>query len=133
MLQGQLPASHWHPTAVQSPAISTAHHSLAPASPDVQYANGSDVTLQRIHAAANEDIEMQVTRLRIAWIVWHSLIAYNLDIKDAFPQKSWFLVLDTNILIHHLEVIQWFCNDVEALQLPLLIIIPSVLISELDG
>jgi len=43
------------------------------------------------------------------------------------------LVLDTNILLHYFEMLQQFIADVEALSLPLMVIIPGIVIHELDG
>jgi hypothetical protein len=42
------------------------------------------------------------------------------------------VVLDTNVLLSHLIVIQRFVADIEKLEWPSLIIIPHVVISELD-
>ncbi|KZT74322.1 hypothetical protein DAEQUDRAFT_720487 [Daedalea quercina L-15889] len=70
----------------------------------------NDDTLQRIYSAANEDVEM----------------------KDAFIPDL-YLVLDTNVLIDYLDVIKRFNEDIERLCLPITIIIPNVLLSELDG
>jgi len=43
------------------------------------------------------------------------------------------LVLDTNILLDFLDVIQAFVTEVEEQGLPVLLIIPGVVIYELDG
>jgi hypothetical protein len=43
------------------------------------------------------------------------------------------LVLDTNILLHHLETIEQFIADVESLSLPVMVVIPGIVICELDG
>lgn len=43
-----------------------------------------------------------------------------------------YLVLDTNILIHFLDTIQQFVADAEALNLPVIVLIPGVVVSELD-
>ncbi|KZT12517.1 uncharacterized protein LAESUDRAFT_718778 [Laetiporus sulphureus 93-53] len=53
--------------------------------------------------------------------------------EDAFLIQRLFLVLDTNVLIDYIDIVRRFDEDVEALQLPLTIIIPSVMLSELDG
>lgn len=44
-----------------------------------------------------------------------------------------FLVLDTNVLLHNFDVIKQFTADIENLNAPLLIIIPSAVLSELDA
>ncbi len=44
-----------------------------------------------------------------------------------------YLVLDTNVLIDHLNVLRWFSEDIEAMDLPMKIIVPRVVLSELDG
>ena len=52
--------------------------------------------------------------------------------QDAFIPEL-YLVLDTNVLIDYLDVIKRFNEDIERLSLPITIIIPNVLLSELDG
>ena len=42
-------------------------------------------------------------------------------------------VFDTNTLIDHLETVRDFSADIERLGIPMKIIIPSVVLSELDG
>ncbi|EMD40784.1 hypothetical protein CERSUDRAFT_80438 [Gelatoporia subvermispora B] len=74
-----------------------------------QSLNGDDAT-QRIYEAAN-DVEMQ----------------------DAFPTQSNYLIIDTNVLIDQLDVIKKFSKDLEELAAQVLILIPSVVVSELDG
>lgn len=54
-------------------------------------------------------------------------------LQDAYLDAALYVVLDTNVLIDHLSVIQSFVRDVETLALPVKIIIPNVLLSELDG
>lgn len=44
-----------------------------------------------------------------------------------------YLVFDTNALIDHLETFRDFSQDIERLRIDLKIIIPSVVLSELDG
>ncbi|KAG6831133.1 hypothetical protein H0H92_012558 [Tricholoma furcatifolium] len=68
-------------------------------------------TLQRIDRLANEDVEMQAP----------------------VSESSTFLVLDTNILLHHFDAITQFVEDAERLSVPVLIVIPGVVIYELDG
>lgn len=44
-------------------------------------------------------------------------------------------MLDTNVLIHNLNLIRAFCEDLDTIPLPwsMKIIVPSVVLSELDG
>ena len=44
-----------------------------------------------------------------------------------------YLVVDTNALIDHLETLRDFSSDIERLGIQMKIIIPSVVLSELDG
>ena len=44
-----------------------------------------------------------------------------------------YIVLDTNILLHHFDVVVQFVSDIERQALPITIIIPGVVIYELDG
>jgi len=105
--QGQSSTNMYRPTgATLSPG---AEYNPVNFSPNVN-ASGNDDTLQRIYSAANEDVEM----------------------KDDFF-AALYLVLDTNVLIDHLDVIKRFNDDIERLRMPITIIIPSVLLSELDG
>ncbi|KAG0709744.1 PIN domain-containing protein [Suillus ampliporus] len=68
-------------------------------------------TLQRIEEFSNEDVEMQAPLLEELIVV----------------------VLDTNILLDYLDVIQAFVAEVEEQGLPVMVIIPGVVIYELDG
>ncbi|KAI0068791.1 hypothetical protein BV25DRAFT_1910536 [Artomyces pyxidatus] len=70
-----------------------------------------DSALRRLDEVANEDVEMQ----------------------PAPSQFLTYLVLDTNIVLGHLDVLQQFVADAEAVDLPILIIVPGIVISELDG
>lgn len=44
-----------------------------------------------------------------------------------------YIVIDTNILLHQFDVLVQFVSDVERQALPVTIIIPGVVIYELDG
>lgn len=44
-----------------------------------------------------------------------------------------YLVLDTNVLLGHLDVLQQFVDDVERTSAPVIVIVPGVVLSELDG
>ncbi|KAF9076765.1 PIN domain-containing protein [Rhodocollybia butyracea] len=57
----------------------------------------------------------------------------NEDVEMLAPaESSFFVVPDTNILIHHLDALVTFTEDIERLDLRLIIVIPSAVISELD-
>jgi hypothetical protein len=43
-----------------------------------------------------------------------------------------YLVIDTNVLLLHLDVVRQFVDDIEAQSLPLQVIIPTAVLSELD-
>ncbi|KAG6821614.1 hypothetical protein H0H93_000123 [Arthromyces matolae] len=73
--------------------------------------NQLHATIQRIDQLANEDVEM----------------------KAPLNESSTFLVLDTNILLHHFDVISQFVGDAERYSLPIVIVIPGVVVYELDG
>ncbi|KAH7929412.1 hypothetical protein BV22DRAFT_1109844 [Leucogyrophana mollusca] len=68
-------------------------------------------TLQSIDDFANQDVDMQ----------------------GPLSEESTIVVLDTNILLEFLDVIQTFVDEVEAQNLPVLVIIPGAVIYELDG
>ncbi|KAI0251273.1 PIN domain-containing protein [Lactifluus subvellereus] len=71
-----------------------------------------DATLRRIDEVINQDVEMQ-----------------PLAVEEVFH-----LVVDTNILLHQLDALQQFVIDIEQhLPFTLQIIIPGIVISELDG
>ncbi|KAF8621620.1 hypothetical protein AX15_007638 [Amanita polypyramis BW_CC] len=44
-----------------------------------------------------------------------------------------YVVLDTNILLHHFDVVVQFVSDIERQALPITIVVPGVVIYELDG
>ncbi|KAI0322484.1 hypothetical protein OF83DRAFT_734260 [Amylostereum chailletii] len=81
------------------------HHSF-------QYENDilCDVSLRQVVEVANEDVEMQ----------------------DPPSQILMYLIVDTNIMLHYLDVLQQFVVGVERLALPVRIIVPGIVISELD-
>ena len=56
-------------------------------------------------------------------------------LQDAFPKHEMFyyLIIDTNVLIDYKTIIELFCHDVEQAKLPIKLIIPSVVLGELDG
>ncbi|KAI0327116.1 hypothetical protein GY45DRAFT_1165597 [Cubamyces sp. BRFM 1775] len=55
--------------------------------------------------------------------------------QDAYPTDKQYLyiVIDTNVLIDYCGIIEQFCADVEKAHYPIMIIIPSVVLGELDG
>ncbi|RPD67227.1 hypothetical protein L226DRAFT_529605 [Lentinus tigrinus ALCF2SS1-7] len=62
--------------------------------------------------------------------------ARDVEMQDAFPiaqQSFLYVVLDTNVLIDYCGIIEQFCEDVERVKYPIMIIIPSAVLSELDG
>ncbi|PPQ99048.1 hypothetical protein CVT24_003608 [Panaeolus cyanescens] len=68
-------------------------------------------TLKEIDQLANEDVEMLAP----------------------ISERARFLVVDTNILLHHFDVLAQFVNDVERFGLPLVVVVPGAVILELDG
>ena len=48
-------------------------------------------------------------------------------------ELAMYLVLDTNILLHHFETLAQFVDDVERQALPVIVILPGAVIYELDG
>ncbi|KAH9006954.1 PIN domain-containing protein [Lactarius hatsudake] len=68
-----------------------------------------DATLRRVDEVINQDVEMQAVEV-------------------------FYLVVDTNILLHQLDALQQFVIDIEHhLPLTLQIVIPGIVISELDS
>ncbi|KAH9943493.1 PIN domain-containing protein [Epithele typhae] len=62
--------------------------------------------------------------------------AHDIEMQDAFPvndQSPVYVILDTNVLIDYQTVIEQFCADLEKTRYPIKIIIPSVVLGELDG
>ena len=43
------------------------------------------------------------------------------------------MVIDTNVLIDYCGIIEQFCEDVERVKYPIMIIVPGAALSELDG
>jgi len=41
-------------------------------------------------------------------------------------------VVDTNIILHHLEVLKRFVGDVERMNLPVVVVVPGAVTLELD-
>ncbi|KAI6047417.1 PIN domain-containing protein [Pisolithus marmoratus] len=70
-----------------------------------------DATLKRIDDIANTDVEMQ----------------------GPLSEQSTIIVVDTNVLLEFLDVLQTFVSEIERHGLPVLLIIPGVVIYELDS
>ncbi|KAF5390710.1 hypothetical protein D9757_002688 [Collybiopsis confluens] len=51
---------------------------------------------------------------------------------QAPPSQTFFVVPDTNILLHHFDILSAFADDVEKLNLNVAIIIPRAVVNELD-
>ncbi|KIY67945.1 hypothetical protein CYLTODRAFT_396174 [Cylindrobasidium torrendii FP15055 ss-10] len=82
----------------------------------------SDITLERFNKIADEDVEMQVCGMFLLQLYQPPLV-----------EQATFLVVDTNILIHHLDTLVQFVVDVEKYDAPVVVIVPGVVINELDG
>ena len=87
-----------------------------------------DATLRRIDEVINQDVEMQAGCIhRVQWARRLMLPPQPLAVE------IFYLVVDTNILLHQLDALQQFVIDIEHhLPLTLQIIIPGIVISELD-
>ncbi|KAI0677558.1 PIN domain-containing protein [Trametes maxima] len=61
--------------------------------------------------------------------------ANDVEMQDAFPtnHKYLYVIIDTNVLIDYCGIVEQFCADVEKVGYPIMIIIPSVVLGELDG
>ncbi|KAF8205076.1 hypothetical protein BJ912DRAFT_22151 [Pholiota molesta] len=57
----------------------------------------------------------------------------DVEMKAPLSELAIFLVLDTNILLHHFEVLAQFVDDVEKQSLPVIVVVPGAVIYELDG
>jgi len=93
-------------------------------------------TLQRIDEFSNKDVEMQVRfhvyRNALPTFVTKVRTRYC-NPQGPLSEELTIFVLDTNILLEFLEVIQAFVSEVEEQGLPVLLVIPGVVIYELDG
>ncbi|KAI0269113.1 PIN domain-containing protein [Gloeopeniophorella convolvens] len=70
-----------------------------------------DATLRQIDEVINQDVEMQ-----------------PLNVREIF-----YLVVDTNVLLHYLDALQQFVIDIEHhLRMTLQIVVPGIVVSELD-
>lgn len=53
-------------------------------------------------------------------------------LQGPVPDVEVHLIVDTNILLHHFDVLRQFAADIEAQALPLMIVIPRAVLDELD-
>jgi hypothetical protein len=83
-------------------------------------------TLQQIDYLANEDVEMKVNQK------WDMTALFYAVFQAPLSDYANFVVIDTNILLHHLEVLQQFVADIENLLVPTIIVVPGIVIHELD-
>ena len=74
-------------------------------------------------------------RCRCAVLKYLGLSSFIVEglLQGPLSEELTFIVLDTNIVLHYLEVIDHFITDIETLSLPVMVIIPGVVINELDG
>jgi len=84
--------------------------------------------LKRIDDLIN-DVEMQVCDVGTLCL----LLIAEVPLQGPLSEELTFIVIDTNIVLHHLEVIDHFIKDIETLSLPVMIIVPGVVVNELDG
>ena len=54
-------------------------------------------------------------------------------VQAPLSELATYFVVDTNILLHHFEVLAQFVDDVERLTLPVIVIVPGAVVHELDG
>ncbi|KAG7096837.1 hypothetical protein E1B28_004246 [Marasmius oreades] len=66
--------------------------------------------LRRFEEIANDDVEM----------------------KAPLSERTRFVVIDTNIVLHHLDSLIQFVDDVEYQKLPVVVIVPNIVTRELD-
>jgi hypothetical protein len=86
--------------------------------------------LQRIDELINEDVEMSVGSFHVNRS--ECVVIMNAGQEAPVTALTIYLVLDTNILLHHFDVVVQFVSDIERLKLPVTVIIPGVVIYELD-
>ncbi|KAF9008967.1 PIN domain-containing protein [Cyathus striatus] len=79
------------------------------------------------HASSLDNSHLHTTLLRI-----DKLANEDVEMKAPISEFHACVVIDTNILLHHLDVLKQFVEDIERRSFPLSIIIPGVVIYELD-
>ncbi|TFK55990.1 hypothetical protein OE88DRAFT_1804774 [Heliocybe sulcata] len=98
--------------AAQSATAQNIHSPISPSSPGTPYEDTYfRTTLENIEQVANEDVEMRVP----------------------LTSQTICLVLDTNVLLGHLDLIRRFTADIEQVNLSVAIIIPGIVVHELDS
>ncbi|KAF9055449.1 hypothetical protein BDZ89DRAFT_938245 [Hymenopellis radicata] len=95
----------------------TPYKNSSPNIDDVLY----DSTLHQFNKIANQDVEMQVRRDEVTMRM------------SRLTERTAFLVIDTNILLHHFDALVQFVADVESSNAPVVIVVPGAVIKELDG
>lgn len=60
-------------------------------------------------------------------------LAQDVQMQPPFVEGLTCIVVDTNILLHYLDVVQRFAEDAEHHSFPALIVVPGVVIYELDA
>ena len=55
------------------------------------------------------------------------------SLQAPLSEGSAYLVVDTNILLQYFDVFRRFVEDAEMYKLPVIVVIPGVVIYELDG
>ncbi|KAJ7507935.1 PIN domain-containing protein [Mycena galericulata] len=94
---------------ILAPAYTNSFH-RTPSDSSLTVAHLNNSTLQRIDQLV-QDVEMQAP----------------------VDESTTCIVVDTNILLQHLNLLQQFTRDVERAALPILVIIPGAVLNELDG
>lgn len=92
------------------------------------YSHSGESSRPPIYSDTNiKDSYLQATLQRI------DQLSQDVEMLPPPSEYAIFFVVDTNILLHHFDVLSQFLEDVERLSLPLVIVIPGAVILELDG
>ncbi|KAF6762320.1 PIN domain-containing protein [Ephemerocybe angulata] len=61
-----------------------------------------------------------------------NIIANDVDMQP--PPSEWgrYIIMDTNILLGHYEALRTFVEDIEKLSAPILVVVPGIVVQELD-
>lgn len=76
-------------------------------------------------------VRLFLLRILISMSLRTTAVAYFF--QAPLSEHAAFLVTDTNILLHHFEVLAQFVDEVERNSLPVIVIVPGAVIYELDG
>jgi len=87
-------------------------------------------TLNEIHTIAN-DVEMKVLPLINSQKQGHTLKYAPLS-KPSESEYGAYMIVDTNILLHHYEALRSLVDDVNSAAVPLIVVIPGIVVQELD-